>query len=84
MYKFKQKFPVEVEKQLSEYIDRISAIKWFQPKADIKREDDEYKKKYPSGNFINLIPLWEAGLYPVGVIDGKFVVYVPPCNLDIK
>lgn len=38
---------------------------------------DDYKSKYPNGNFINLIPLWEAGLYPCGVIDGKFVVYVP-------
>jgi len=38
---------------------------------------DDYKEKYPNGNFINLIPLWEAGLYPCGVIDGKFVVYVP-------
>ena len=36
-----------------------------------------YKTKYPNGNFINLIPLWEAGLYPVWVIDWKFVVYVP-------
>ncbi len=38
---------------------------------------DDYKKKYPKGNFINLIPLWEVGLYPCGVIEGKFVVYVP-------
>jgi len=39
---------------------------------------DSYKEKYPTGNFIHLIPLWEAGLYPYGVVDGKFVVYVPP------
>ena len=38
---------------------------------------DEYKKKYPNGNFINLIPLYEAGLYPVGVVNGKFIIYVP-------
>lgn len=37
----------------------------------------EYKKKYPNGNFVLLIPLWEAGLYPVGVVDGKFIIYVP-------
>jgi len=39
---------------------------------------DDYKKKYPDGNFINLIPLWELGLYPIGIIDGKFIIYVPP------
>ena len=38
---------------------------------------DAYSKKYPKGSFLNLIPLWEAGLYPVGVVDGKFIVYVP-------
>ena len=43
---------------------------------------DAYKTKYPTGNFIHLIPLWEAGLYPCGVIDGKFVVYVPPCKTE--
>ena len=41
---------------------------------------DSYKEKYPEGNFINLIPLYEAGLYPVGVVDGKFIVYVPPSS----
>lgn len=37
----------------------------------------EYKKKFPNGNFVLLIPLWEAGLYPVGVVEGKFIIYVP-------
>ncbi len=37
----------------------------------------DYKKKYPKGNFINLIPLWEMGLYPCGMVDGKFIVYIP-------
>ena len=37
-----------------------------------------FKEKYPDGTFINLIPLWEKGLYPVGVVNGNFVVYVPP------
>ena len=41
---------------------------------------DDYKKKYPTGNFIHLIPLWEAGLYPCGVIGGKFIIYVPPVS----
>jgi len=36
-----------------------------------------YKKKYPKGNFINLISLWEMGLYPVGIVNGIFIVYVP-------
>ena len=44
---------------------------------------DDYKKKYPKGNFVNLIPLWEAGLYPCGVIKGKFVVYVPEKDKEI-
>ncbi len=38
---------------------------------------NDYKKKYPEGNFINLIPLWEMGLYPCGVVDGVFIVYIP-------
>ncbi len=42
----------------------------------------EYKEKYPNGNFINLIELWEAGLYPVGVVKGKFIIYVPPSVLE--
>jgi hypothetical protein len=39
--------------------------------------DGKYAGKYPDGNFLRLIPLWEQGLYPCGVIDGKFVCYVP-------
>lgn len=27
--------------------------------------------------FLKLMDIWEMGLYPCGVIDGKFVVYVP-------
>lgn len=38
-------------------------------------------RKSKKGNFINLIPIYEAGLYPVGVVDGKFIVYVPPSKL---
>jgi len=34
----------------------------------------EYKGKFA---YLSLIPLWEAGLYPIGVLDGKFIVYVP-------
>ena len=43
---------------------------------------EEYKKKYPQGNFINLIPLWEMGLYPFGVVNGKFIVYIPASKLE--
>ena len=33
-----------------------------------------YKLKTP---FLRLVDLWEMGMYPCGVIDGKFVVYSP-------
>ena len=39
----------------------------------------EYKGKLA---FLTLIDLWELGLYPVGIIDKKFVVYVPASNQD--
>jgi hypothetical protein len=42
----------------------------------------KFKEKYPNGTFKNIIPLWEKGLYPVGIIDGKFVIYVPPVKLE--
>ena len=167
--KYNQELPVEVEAQLDAYIDRIKAIKWFQPMEDLSRTEidkqvnvaleafgvkasieyrqlktekdwdaawgaawdaardaawgaawgaargaargaawdaardaardaawdaawgatdvlalnlDEYKKKYPNGNFINLIPLYEAGLYPIGVVDGKFIVYIPASKVE--
>lgn len=149
MSKYKQKLPAEVEAQLDTYIERVKAIKWFQPSADLKRSDidtqvsvalkafgveasieyrklstpddwdaardvawgaardaardaawdaawgaawgaqdvlalnlEEYKAKYPNGTFINLIPLYEAGLYPVGVVGGKFIVYVPASKTE--
>ena len=145
-YKYNQKLPAKVEKEIDAYIERIKAIQWFKPK-DVNRDTIDrqinialkafgveatieyrslktpedwgaargaawdaargaawdaardaardaawgasdllasktpkelgYSNKYPSGNFLQLIPLWEAGLYPCGVIDGKFVVYVP-------
>lgn len=37
----------------------------------------EYKKKFPKGNFLQLVELWEMGLYPCGVIGSKFICYVP-------
>jgi hypothetical protein len=42
--------------------------------------DGKYKEAYPNGNFLKLVDLWEMGLYPIGVIDGKFICYVP----DVK
>ena len=41
----------------------------------------QYKKKYPNGSFINLIPLYELGLWPIGIIEGKFVIAIPPCKV---
>lgn len=158
---YKQKLPDDVQAKLDAYIERIKIIKWFQPDANLKKEDvetkvkialnafgikgsieykqlktsndwdaargaardaaqdaaqdvawgaardvawdaardvardvawgavdllvenlDEYKKKYPNGNFINLIPLWEMGLYPIGLIDGKFVIYIPALKME--
>lgn len=35
---------------------------------------DTYKLKTP---FVRLIDIWEMGMYPCGVSDGKFVVYSP-------
>lgn len=35
---------------------------------------DTYKLKTP---FVRLVDIWELGMYPCGVIDGKFVVYTP-------
>src|SRR3990167_3588854 len=42
----------------------------------------DYSKKYPKGSFINLIPLYEMGLWPIGVVGGKFIVGVPHYNQD--
>jgi len=36
-----------------------------------------FKEKYPNGAFVLLIPLWEMGLYPIGVVDGKFIIGIP-------
>jgi len=41
-----------------------------------------YKEKYPNGAFINLIPIWELGLYPIGVVNGKFVIYIPQIYIN--
>jgi hypothetical protein len=36
-----------------------------------------YKKKYPKNPFMPLFELWEMGLYPIGLVKGKFLIYVP-------
>ena len=41
-----------------------------------------YKEKYPNGSFLNLIPLYEMGLWPIGVVDGKFIVAIPASKLE--
>ena len=38
-----------------------------------------YKGKTP---FVRLVDLYEMGLYPIGVVDGKFIVYVPPSKME--
>lgn len=45
--------------------------------ASMNPKNPDYKEKYPNGNFLQLIKLWELGLYPIGVIGGKFICYVP-------
>jgi len=144
-YKYNQKLPKEVEDKLDAFLERIKAIKWFQPQAEINKEEVEkevnfylscfgftagieyrelktekdwasarasarasawasarasawasaraienilvedlpdFKEKYPNGTFKNIIPIWEKGLYPIGIIDGKFVIYVPPVKTE--
>src|SRR3989304_4448379 len=39
--KYKQELPEEIKKKLDAYIDRIKAIKWFQPAKDLKKSDVE-------------------------------------------
>ena len=148
-YKYKQKLPAKVEKDLDAYIERIKNIQWFKPSPDLKRETvdiavkaalsafgikasieyrplktpedydaardaardaawdaawgaardaardaawdaawdaaggavdilathtDTYKLQTP---FVRLMDIWELGMYPCGVIGGKFVVYTP-------
>ena len=50
--------------------------------ADILVTDLDVKEK--KGAFLTLVDLWEAGMYPCGVIDGKFVVYSPIDFEDVK
>lgn len=42
----------------------------------------DYKEKYPNGSFINLIPIYEVGLWPVGIVDGEFIIAIPPLKLE--
>ena len=39
----------------------------------------EYKGKFA---FLSLVDIYELGLYPVGVVNGKFLVFVPPCKME--
>jgi len=40
-YKYNQKLPAKVEKNLDAYIERIKTIKWFKPGPDFSREKAE-------------------------------------------
>ena len=42
------------------------------------------KKGYKKNPFAELLKLWEAGLYPCGIIDGKFVIYYVPIRKGRK
>jgi len=37
----------------------------------------EFKSKYPNWAFIQLFKLWEMWLYPIGVIEWNFIIYIP-------
>ena len=50
----------------------------------ISSDLEAFTKKYPNAAFLNLIQLWESGLYPFGVVDGKFIVYVPAGVKDFE
>ena len=39
----------------------------------------EYKGKKA---FLILVDIWEMGLYPIGVVDGVFIVYVPALTME--
>lgn len=44
---------------------------------ELLKDNKQFSDKYPNGSFINLIPLYELWLYPIGVVNWKFIVYVP-------
>ena len=48
--------------------------------AIIAEDLKEYKKKYPQNPFMPLFELWEMGLYPIGIVNKKFLIYVPLIN----
>lgn len=50
---------------------------WFALADLLALNDDKYREKFPDGVFLNILSVWECGLYPIGMINGKFVVYVP-------
>lgn len=37
----------------------------------------DYPELYPDGNFLQIIKLWEMGLYPIGLVGREFICYVP-------
>lgn len=39
----------------------------------------EYKGKKA---FLSLVDIYEMGVYPIGVVDGKFLVYIPASKLE--
>ena len=64
---------------------RASARDSVRAFVEVLMEDNkEFKKKYPNWAFKQLFKLREMGLYPVWVLkeSNRFVVYVPPCNIE--
>lgn len=49
---------------------------------ELLKYNKQYSDKYPNGSFINLIPLYEMGLYPIGVVDWKFVIAIPASKME--
>ena len=37
----------------------------------------EFKSKYPNWAFTQYFKLWEMWLYPIGVIEWNFIIYIP-------
>ena len=49
---------------------------------ELLKDNKQYSDKYPNGSFINLVPLYEMGLYPIGVVDWKFVIAIPASKME--
>ncbi len=46
----------------------------------ITKDIKSYKKLYKDVPFLKMVDLFEMGLYPIGVVDNTFLIYVPLVN----